>query len=285
MSLMFVTMVLSFVVMMATPIFAITWYPPITGFQDDDMEWFFDSDAPGTAGYGILSAGDRLYGVVEYEQTYSIYPSGSDSSIPPQELTGVFDLTIVAVNSAFGVSQIVFGPTAGSTVLDPSAPAGTLVSFYIDNGNDLNIVGVNCTSDADCIAKAKIGTPWADFGFAGDADESWITIAPSTSLSPSAVAAGQPSTNFGGFNYFVSVLTNNTGQTIGLQDCTPLCTGGDGMIQIIGSGNILGGAGLNNGAFARSDADTQVPTTVPEPSTLLLLGAGLLGVATYRRRM
>jgi len=268
-----VAMVLGFGLMMASPTFAITYFSPITAFQDDDMDWHFDSG--GVNADGLLSVGDRLYGVVEYEQTYDVFNPGpaSETPIAPQELTGVFDLTIVAINSAFGVSQIVFGPTVGSTILDAAAPAGTLVSFYLDNVDDLDIVGVNCISDADCIDKANNGPLWANFGFGGDDDEFWTAIVPSTSLDPDDVFAGNSTSNYGAFNYAVSILTNNTGKIFDLQTC-PLCAGTDNLIEVTGSGNILGGQGLDNGAFARSDADTQLKpvSQIPEPSYSTVAG-------------
>lgn len=39
---------------------AVTWYPPVTTFEDDNMEWFIDRDAN-----GVVSVGDTLVSVLE----------------------------------------------------------------------------------------------------------------------------------------------------------------------------------------------------------------------------
>jgi hypothetical protein len=262
--------------LISSPASAVTYFPPLTGFQDDDLDFFIDND-----GDTLISSGDRLVGVVEWTETQSLAPSGSSATIAPDELTGVFDLTVVSVVG--GV--ITFAPTntTGSEGLLAGQPAGTAVSIYLDDSPDLNLVAVNCTSQANCIALASDGSLYMNVGFGGDADESWTAFTLPGGDDPDQVAAGAGTTTFGFFNYFLSILTNNTGQTFGLQSCTPFCGAGDGLIELSGSGNILGGAGLTNGAFARSDGDFQV-AIVPEPSTLLLFGAGLLGVNFFGRR-
>jgi hypothetical protein len=248
----------------------VTFFPPVTGFEDNDLEFHIDTD-----GDSLLSVGDRLRGIFEIDQTFGVF-GGGPASILPHELTGIFDLTVGAkiATATPGLFNFAFAPTFGATA----------ANLFLDATPDLVIVPPNCASIAACEGLATDGVLWASVGFA-DPDDQWLALNAADNIG--AVAGGGASSVFGTVNFALSVLVNNTGMNILPQnlDCFPLgpfTCAGDGITQVIGSGNILGGSGLSNGYQIRSDFDYQL--RAPEPGSLALLAIALLGLGGALRR-
>jgi hypothetical protein len=271
-------------------VLAVTYYSPVTSFEDNDLDFALTAAGalkPTTAG-STINVGDRLVGVIEFGATQGILAGQGPTAITGQEVTAVFDITVVAKIANGTNWDFIFGPTAGSTFVN-SAVVGTMVSVYLDNfpggTTDLNVVNGACGTLAQCVAAASDGGLYLNLGFNGDVNNAWAAINASDDIN--GVLNTAESSKAGLFNYFLNILTNNTGLNFGPQNCTlglvdcPL--GGDNSVQLIGSGDVLGGQGLTNGAFGRSDADAQV-APIPEPASLLLFGAGLLGVNFISRR-
>jgi hypothetical protein len=130
-------------------------------------------------------------------------------------------------------------------------------------------------------------TLWATAGFFGDPDELWVSNALQGGTSIATVQGGNSSTKFADFNFSLSIDENNTGRALGQQPCAPFCSpGGDGMVDVVGSGDILGGQGLNPVQWtARSDADFQL-VPLPQPGSLALFGLALAaaGFVQFRRK-
>jgi hypothetical protein len=268
----------------SAPASALTWYFPITSFEDNDLDFVVDTNSN-----GIIDVGDRLVSVLEFQTTEGILAGQGPTSILPQELTAVADLTVVGISAT---GQLIFGASGATGVLSGFA-AGTTVALWIDSTPDLDVINSNCGTRAQCLVLAGLGgadagsSLFMTIGFFGDADALWVSTPLAGGTIISTVQGGSSSQSFGAFSYSQQIGINNTGQIFGLQPCAPFCgIGGNGLIQVTGSGQILGGQGLTASEWtARSDNDAQVaPLQVPEPGSLVLLGAALLAAASVGAR-
>lgn len=274
-------------------------YPnDVTEFEDNDIELLVNADPADTD--SILDVGDSLRGVLSIDALFSgsgTQPvqglmGGSSANLGDEEITGIFEIEVVqkVQDPGSGLFTFVFGPKASFGAV---YGANAALALFNETVGDLVIITdpASCdkTSVAECEARATdsdSGTPDFVFGFS-DADAQWAATGLTTD-DLSVIAGLGAGASAGDYNFALGLESSNKGPLLPRQLlCGPTAFAclGDGEAELIGSGSVVGGLGLQSGYDARSDFQFGIEAAaVPAPGSIALIGLGLTGLATLRRR-
>lgn len=258
----------------------------VTILEDDNIEYVLDSNG-NIKTTGTLEVGDRLRAVITFNNVLqadnSIYTPLS--GVGGLQLTGISEIQISGF-SADG-QTVYFAPSAS---FEATYGTGAMAALYSQDPGTF-ATSCNAVSVAACETTATNGSLWAVAGF-GDVDDFWfatyaLPFGTMASITIEQTASLNATTKVATANYGLSLLVNNTGYEFSQQysAIAGFIPGGDDMVDVIGSGDVLGGAGLGSPFFARSDFDFELVTKpVPEPGVLALLSISLIGLSSFSRR-
>lgn len=268
----------------------------LSGGQSDfyftNVENWVDNDAVGTEGYGVVSVGDLFYGILNVQNVdqagSTIWQQDNIAAGGIDTLSGFFYTQITAMDLSHvggtGQAHITFG---AADTADPwgiisqaEINAGVVTKYFKDDTSAGSLANTAFTkssgSVAQDIANATDGSLWASLTLGGG-DTYWYSHAP---VNPTNV---EDARSWFGLDF----LVNNTGYSfLDADDPGEDHLGGERYVEMYGDSHINSNeAGSQAGVYWGYTSEDPATVVTPEPSTFILLGAGLLGAAVVRRKM
>lgn len=245
----------------------------------------------GSTKYGLpsLTAGDVVYGILNV-QNVTFNPANADggtliwqqdSLLPGLDtFTGYF-AHVIALVSPFPVApgvDLLFGniddvySVISAPVADPNGILlpGEVMRLYTDAGTAYtDNAGGGFAAD---ILNATDSPLWASLGTAGGYWYSLVTLVEV----PGASMVGE---TYAGLNFMI----NNTGYNWALIN-DPDESAWNLNVQMFFNSELLATDPSANWGMASNDPARGFPSAIPEPTTVLLLGAGLVGLGLWGRK-
>jgi hypothetical protein len=261
-------------------------------FQDQSAEYLVDND-----GDGMLSQGDYLRGIFVIDQI----TSPNYYNFTSYELTGFFEVEVTS-RISLGTTQTAvwtgnnnkFGHAVGSfltsdlysytfgtsSVFESIYGTGALLSVFLDGSADYQAYGTG-TTIASGITSATDGSIYWTFGL-GDTGEWTVNSAPEDlrifeyATSTTTIASTQVGLN---------LLTNPVGPNL-IQDVNFVNDLNQIVpVDLVANITLLGIGDLVTQFDVKDKVDGVLHIApVPEPSTLALLGLGLISVGILSRK-